>query len=112
MKIVDVVSHYATVIRHEGDPTGLITYTANGPVAGIAISWPKTPMTAGTTTLPYTAFSELPRNAIVSETGSGDWVTHHVPYGTIKWTVILNTSRRNIRECSPISACKPPAATT
>jgi hypothetical protein len=24
---------------------------------------------------------------MVSETGSGDWITHHVPYGTIKFTV-------------------------
>ena len=29
--IVDVVSHYATVIRQEGDPTRLVTYAAAGP---------------------------------------------------------------------------------
>jgi hypothetical protein len=36
---------------------------------------------------PYTDFIKLPHNAMVSETGSGDWITHHVPYGTIKWSV-------------------------
>jgi hypothetical protein len=36
---------------------------------------------------PYTDFGKPPRNDMVSETGSGDWITHHVPYGTIKWSV-------------------------
>ena len=36
---------------------------------------------------PYTDFARLPRNGMVSETGAGDWITHHVPYGTIKWSV-------------------------
>ncbi len=32
-------------------------------------------------------FSTNPKNAFVSETGAGDWLTHHTPYGTFKWSV-------------------------
>jgi beta-galactosidase len=85
--IVDVVSHYAKVIRQEGDPARLITYAAND-------KWPQNcdfvannTYDGWYTSSPYTAFAKLPRNAIISETGSGDWITHHVPYGTIQFSV-------------------------
>jgi beta-galactosidase len=86
--IVDVVSHYAKTIRQENDPNRLVTYAANGrspencdfvamnTYDGWYSEW-------GT----YSDFSRLPQNALVSETGSGDWITHHVPYGSFKWAV-------------------------
>jgi beta-galactosidase len=86
--ILDVVSHYATVIRQEEDPTRLVTYAAT------ADQKPKNcdfiaynPYDGWYTSGPYTDFTKSPHNDMVSETGSGDWITHHVPYGTIKFTV-------------------------
>ena len=32
-------------------------------------------------------FTTNPKNTFVSETGAGDWITHHVPYGSFKWSV-------------------------
>jgi beta-galactosidase len=88
--IIDVVSHYADLIRQEKDPTRLVTYAA-------ADNNDKEPKNCDFvayntyngwyTSGPYTDFTKSPRNAMVSETGSGDWITHHVPYGTIKFTV-------------------------
>jgi beta-galactosidase len=85
--IVDVVSHYAAVIRHENDPARLITYAANGREARNCDFVAQNTYDGWYTSTPYTDFAQVPRNAIVSETGSGDWITHHVPYGTIKWSV-------------------------
>jgi beta-galactosidase len=82
---VNVVSHYATVI-HQEDTTRLVTYAASGPV-------PKNCDFVAQNTYDgwysghYSQFSELPRNALISETGGGDWLTHHVPYGALQWTV-------------------------
>ncbi len=86
--IVDVVSHYATVIRDENDPTRLVTYAATGDQKPkncdfVAYNTYDGWYTSG----PYTDFTKSPHNDMVSETGSGDWITHHVPYGTIKFTV-------------------------
>jgi beta-galactosidase len=88
--IVDVVSHYADVIRQEEDPTRLVTYAA----ADAPNQKPKNCDFIAYNTYqgwyvdgPYTDFTKDSRNAMVSETGSGDWITHHVPYGTIKFTV-------------------------
>lgn len=86
--ILDVVSHYAGVIRQENDPTRLVTYAATGDQKPencdfIAYNTYDGWYTSG----PYTDFTKSPHNDIVSETGSGDWITHHVPYGTIKWSV-------------------------
>lgn len=83
---LDVVSHYATVIRQENDPNRLITYAAN---AGGAenCDFIANNTYDGWYGSYYTDFSKLPRNAVVSETGSGDWITHHAPYGTFKWSV-------------------------
>jgi beta-galactosidase len=86
--ILDVVSHYATVIRQEADPTRLITYAATGnqkPNNCDFIAY--NPYDGWYTDGPYTDFTKSPHNDMVSETGSGDWITHHVPYGTIKFTV-------------------------
>jgi beta-galactosidase len=86
--ILDVVSHYASVIRNEKDPTRLVTYAATGDQKPkncdfIAYNTYDGWYTGG----PYTDFTKSPHNDMVSETGSGDWITHHVPYGTIKFTV-------------------------
>ena len=48
-----------------------------------AISSRTTPTTAGMSGI-IPSSPKLPRNAVVSETGSGDWITHHVPYGTFQ----------------------------
>jgi beta-galactosidase len=86
--IVNVVSHYAGLIREEKDPTRLVTYAASGDQKPencdfIAHNTYDGWYTSG----PYTDFTKGSHNDIVSETGSGDWITHHVPYGTIKWSV-------------------------
>jgi len=86
--IVDVVSHYASVIHGEADPNRLVTYAATGDQKPkncdfVAYNTYDGWYTSG----PYTDFTKSPHNDIVSETGSGDWITHHVPYGTIKFTV-------------------------
>ena len=86
--ILDVVSHYANVIRQEHDPARLVTYaaTANQKPDNcdfIAYNTYDGWYTDG----PYTDFTKSPHNEIVTETGSGDWITHHVPYGTIKFAV-------------------------
>ena len=86
--ILDVVSHYATVIRQEEDPTRLITYAATDnqkPENCDFIAY--NPYDGWYTSGPYTDFTKSPHNDMVSETGSGGWITHHVPYGTIKFTV-------------------------
>jgi len=86
--ILDVVSHYAAVIRQEEDPTRLITYAATADQKPencdfIAYNTYDGWYTDG----PYSDFTKSPHNNIVSETGSGDWITQHVPYGMIKFTV-------------------------
>lgn len=85
--IRDVASHYATVIREE-DSSRLVTYAA-APNTGIPqhcdfIAYNTYDGWYGSQ---YTDFRQLPLNAIVSETGAGDWITHHVPYGMIQWKV-------------------------
>ncbi|MGP8201363.1 MAG: glycoside hydrolase family 2 protein [Limisphaerales bacterium] len=85
--MVDVVGHYASVIRQEGDPTRLVTYAAAGRDPRNCDFVANNTYDGWYTSGPYTDFSKLPRNAFVSETGSGDWITHHVPYGTIQWSV-------------------------
>jgi beta-galactosidase len=86
--ILDVVNHYANVIREEEDPTRLVTYAAAGNQHAencdfIAYNTYDGWYTSG----PYTDFTKSPHNDMVSETGSGDWITHHVPHGTIKFSV-------------------------
>jgi len=85
--ILDVVSHYAGVIRQEADPTRLITYAANDKDPQNCDFVAYNTYDGWYTSGPYTDFAKLPRNGMVSETGSGDWITQHVPYGTIKWSV-------------------------
>jgi len=85
--IVDVVSHYAALLREEDkDRLRLVTYAAND----------KEPRNCdfvahntydGWYSGHYTWFARLPINAEVSETGCGDWITHHVPYGAFQWVV-------------------------
>lgn len=84
--LTPIVGHYAAVIRDEHDPNRLITYAANAEGAK------NCDFTARNTYDGwywgnYADFAEIPRNSVVSETGSGDWITQHVPYGEFKWSV-------------------------
>jgi beta-galactosidase len=81
----EVASHYADIIRQE-DKTRLITYASAGEKPA------NVDFVAGNTYQGwyyghYTDFQKLPENAFISETGSGSWTTHHVPYGTMRWDV-------------------------
>jgi beta-galactosidase len=84
--VPDPASRYAAVIREE-DTTRLVTYASEGSkpknVDFIAMNTYDGWYGAGH----YTGFSQMPRNAFVSETGSGEWITHHVPYGVVSWSV-------------------------
>jgi beta-galactosidase len=79
--LTPIVSHYATVIRDEHDPNRLITYAANGPEAKNCDFVARNTYD-GWYSGHYADFAEVPRNSLVSETGSGDWITNHVPYGS------------------------------
>ncbi len=86
--MLDVAGHYADLIRQEADPTRLVTYAATGDQRlpncdFVAYNTYDGWYTGG----PYTDFNRSPHNDMVAETGSGDWITHHVPYGTIRFTV-------------------------
>jgi beta-galactosidase len=86
--VLEAAGHYADVIRQEADPTRLVTYAATGDQQlkncdFIAYNTYDGWYTRG----PYTDFTKSAHNDMVSETGSGSWITHHVPYGTIKFTV-------------------------
>lgn len=84
--LTPVVSHYATVIRGEQDPNRLITYAANGPDAENCDFIARNTYD-GWYTGHYADFAEVPRNSVISETGSGDWITNHVPYDSFNRTV-------------------------
>lgn len=80
-----VASHYADIIRQEDD-TRLITYASAGEKPA------NVDFVAGNTYQGwyydhFTDFKKLPQNAFISETGSGSWITHHIPYGTVRWEV-------------------------
>ncbi len=81
----DVASRYADVIREE-DTSRLITYASAGEIPT------DVDFVAGNTYQGwyyehYTGFAQVPKNAFVSETGSGSWITQHVPQGIQKWVV-------------------------
>lgn len=83
--ILAPASRYAAVIREE-DTSRLVTYaTEGGTPQGVDFVARNT--YEGWYGNQYPGFAQMPRNAFVSETGSGEWITHHVPYGTIQWTV-------------------------
>jgi beta-galactosidase len=86
--MLEVAGHYADLIRQEEDPTRLVTYAATGDQQlknsdFVAYNTYDGWYTSG----PYTDFTKSPHNDMVAETGSGDWITHHIPYGTVKFTV-------------------------
>lgn len=86
--MLDVAGHYADLIRQEEDPARLVTYAATGDQQlkncdFVAYNTYDGWYTDG----PYTDFTRSPHNDMVSETGAGDWITHHVPYGAIRFTV-------------------------
>lgn len=85
--VAETADRYADIIR-ETDPSGnrLVTYA-------VARKEPKR-----TDFLAYNtydgwygariaSFAGNLKNTFISETGGGDWLTHHVPYGTFQWTV-------------------------
>ncbi len=81
----EVASYYADIIRQE-DTTRLITYASAGEKPS------NVDFVAGNTYQGwygghYMDFAKMPDNAYTSETGAGMWLTHHVPYGTIRWDV-------------------------
>jgi len=82
------VERYAEVIRGEDpDRLRLVTYASNGPDPKNCDFIARNTYDGWYGKGHYTGFAELPRNAFISETGAGDWVTHHVPYGMEKWSV-------------------------
>ncbi len=80
-----VAAHYAQVIRQE-DQSRLVTYASAGEkpehVDFVAYNTYQ-----GWYGGHFTEFQQLPGNTYVSETGSGSWITLHVPYGTTQWQV-------------------------
>jgi beta-galactosidase len=86
--ILETAGQYADIIRQEGDPTRLVTYAATGDqylknCDFVAYNTYDGWYTGG----PYTDFTKSPHNDMVAETGSGDWITHHIPYGMIRFAV-------------------------
>jgi beta-galactosidase len=86
--ILETAGQYADIIRQERDPTRLVTYAATGDQQlkncdFVAYNTYDGWYTGG----PYTDFTKSPHNDMVAETGSGDWITHHIPYGLIQFTV-------------------------
>ncbi|MBN1796640.1 MAG: glycoside hydrolase family 2 protein [Sedimentisphaerales bacterium] len=78
----EVASRYVEVIREE-DNTRLITYASAG-------EKPDADFVAGNTYQGwyYAHYMDFQQgNEFCSETGSGCWPSHHIPYGTIKWRV-------------------------
>ncbi len=83
--IQEVATHYAEVIREE-DSTRLVTFAANRNIPEYT-DFVAFNTYSGWYGGHYADFKELPRNAFISETGAGSWITHHIPYGVIKWNV-------------------------
>jgi beta-galactosidase len=83
--IQEVASRYAEVIREE-DSSRLVTFAANrnNPEHTDFVAFNTYDGWYGGH---YTDFNDRSKNTFVSETGAGSWVTHHIPYGMIKWTV-------------------------
>ncbi len=83
--IQEVASRYAAVIREE-DSTRLVTFAANrnNPEYTDFVAFNTYDGWYGGH---YTDFNDRTKNTFISETGAGSWITHHIPYGLIKWTV-------------------------
>jgi beta-galactosidase len=89
--IVSTADRYAAVIKAEADPNRLVTYAATE--ADKVGTGPKTCDFVARNTYDgwygrtYPDFARKPNNSLVSETGCGGWITHHVPPGTATWSV-------------------------
>jgi beta-galactosidase len=83
--IQEVATHYAAVIREE-DSTRLVTFAANRNIPGYT-DFVAFNTYDGWYSGHYTDFKDRSKNTFVSETGAGSWVTQHIPYGVIQWTV-------------------------
>jgi beta-galactosidase len=83
--IQEVASRYAAVIREE-DSTRLVTFAANrnNPEYTDFVAFNTYDGWYGGH---YADFKNRGKNTFISETGAGSWITHHIPYGTIKWNV-------------------------
>jgi len=83
--VQEVATHYAGIIREE-DSTRLVTFAANRNIPEYT-DFVAFNTYSGWYGGHYADFKELPRNAFISETGAGSWITHHIPYGVIQWNV-------------------------
>ncbi len=83
--IQEVASRYAAVIREE-DSTRLVTFAANrnNPEYTDFVAFNTYDGWYGGH---YADFKNRGKNTFISETGAGSWITHHIPYGMIKWDV-------------------------
>ena len=83
---LDTASHYATVLRAE-DPAKLrlVTYATNTSNPSNCDFVARNTY-AGWYGGVYTGFAGKGNN-LVSETGCGGWITHHIPRGAIEWKV-------------------------
>ncbi len=83
--IQEVASHYAGVIKEEDD-TRLVTFAANrnNPEHTDFVAFNTYDGWYGGH---FMDFRDRGKNTFISETGAGSWITHHIPYGTIKWDV-------------------------
>jgi beta-galactosidase len=84
--IAKTASRYSEVIRGEKDPGRLVTYAKpQGRDEPENCDFVAENTYDGWYGGNYDGFKK--DNQLVSETGAGSWVSHHVPYGTIQWSV-------------------------
>lgn len=84
--LTGVAGHYAHVIREEQDPGRLITYAyAMTNICPTNCDFTASNIYHGWYQGSYDEFRKA--NALIAETGGGSWPSHHVPYGTIQWSV-------------------------
>ena len=84
---IPVVRHYVEVIRGERDPSRLVTYASNGKIPDNCDFVARNTYAGWYGPKHYSQFAELPFNALIAESGCGDWLTHHVPYGSLQYEV-------------------------
>ena len=83
---IAAATRFADVIRAENDPGRLVTYASDGHKPDNCDFIARNTYN-GWYGGSYSGFAELPANALISETGGGAWLSHHIPHGTIEWTV-------------------------
>ena len=83
---IPAATRFADVIRSENDPGRLISYASDDDLPDNCDVIPYNKY-HGWYVGNYTGFGELAKNDLVSETGAGTWLSHHIPYGKIEWKV-------------------------